>query len=160
MGCRIYVAYVKQMSGYALWYVLRPHDTLHEQFAKYNEEMGDFPNLPARIPILENLKSLETTFVLFHCYMKKKKPVFRLERPIVMNSDRTIGMKTLSIVARSENGLHELPITSRRDMFFSHDVKKINIDRTHIFPGDYELVIYDCRTRDRSLWKPLHSSNY
>lgn len=142
------------MSGYGIWYLLRPTHKLHEQIAKLNEELGSTP-LPAHIPILRNIKLFDTAKCLFEAYSRKPKPTFTLpERPVITTLDQG---RQLSFALRADIGdvLWEFPISKRMEMFYNDDLKHIKINQKHILPEEYELVIMDCRTRDKTLWKPV-----
>ena len=138
------------MSGYSIWYLLRPNHPLHAKIAQINKELGS-KALPAHIPVLNNLKLLETAIGLFEAYDKKQMPTFRIpERPQVFRSGK---FKNLGLPLRTENSVWELPIAKRTDMFYNDEIRNITFKEGFILPEEYELVIMDCRTRDSDHWK-------
>lgn len=148
---------LKDMPGYALWYLLKPDHVLHGRIRQLGETLGG-TTLPAHIPLLTNLTLFSTAVQLFNAYNRKARPTFTISsRPTVISIP---GQRHLMFQVTSENpySLWHLPITSREHMYYHSETKHINLEVGTIHPDDYDLVLMDTRYLDTKLWCPVSTS--
>ena len=141
------------MSGYAIWYLLRPGHPLHKEIEGVSAILGTTPML-AHVPVISGLQLLSTAVTLLAAYDRKRMPTFRLSsRPTVASSARC---KTLGITLSNDkyDRIWRLPLAERQQMFYNDELRRIpRIQQAEITPDEYDLVIMDCRYLDKRLWK-------
>lgn len=142
------------MPGYSLWFLLKPDHPLHARIAEINDKVKLTP-LPAHVPILNNIQLLSTADVLFSSYNKKPKPTFTISsRPMFLSfeNEKRVSMR---LECDQQFRTWELPVLSRRNMFFRDEVNTVEFSQKVIHPDEYDLVIMDTRYLDKKLWKPV-----